>query len=40
MQLSFQKDPSIPVRIGIHTGEVLFSDEEIIGGNKHQIIKL
>jgi len=31
MQLSFQEDPSIPVRIGIHTGDVLFSDEEIIG---------
>jgi LuxR family maltose regulon positive regulatory protein len=31
MQLSFRKDPPIPVRIGIHTGDVLFSDEEIIG---------
>jgi len=31
MQLAFQKDPSIPVRIGIHTGDILFSDEEIIG---------
>ena len=31
MQLGFQKDPAIPVRIGIHTGDITFSDEEIIG---------
>jgi TolB-like protein/class 3 adenylate cyclase len=31
MQLEFLKNPSIPVRIGIHTGEIIFSDEEIIG---------
>ncbi len=31
MQLSFQKDPTIPVRIGIHTGDIIFSEEEIIG---------
>jgi TolB-like protein/class 3 adenylate cyclase/Tfp pilus assembly protein PilF len=31
MQLGFQKDPAIPVRIGIHTGDIIFSDEEIIG---------
>ena len=31
MQFAFQKHPSIPVRIGIHTGDILFSDEEIIG---------
>ena len=31
MQLDFQKTPSIPVRIGIHTGDIIFSDEEIIG---------
>lgn len=31
MQLGFQKDPSIPVRIGIHTGDIIFSEEEIIG---------
>jgi len=31
MQLDFQKDPAIPVRIGIHTGDIIFSDEEIIG---------
>jgi len=31
MQLGFLKDPAIPVRIGIHTGDIIFSDEEIIG---------
>ncbi|MDH3649000.1 MAG: hypothetical protein OEQ53_04915 [Saprospiraceae bacterium] len=31
MQLGFQKDPIIPVRIGIHTGDIIFSEEEIIG---------
>jgi TolB-like protein/class 3 adenylate cyclase len=31
MQIDFQKDPAIPVRIGIHTGDIIFSEEEIIG---------
>ncbi len=31
MQLEFQKEPKIPVRIGIHVGDVVFSEEEIIG---------
>ena len=31
MQLGFQKDPIIPVRIGIHIGDIVFSEEEIIG---------
>ena len=31
MQLGFREKPSIPVRIGIHTGDIIFSDEEIIG---------
>ncbi|MCB9265292.1 MAG: tetratricopeptide repeat protein [Lewinellaceae bacterium] len=31
MQLGFLEEPAIPVRIGIHTGEVFFSDEEIVG---------
>jgi TolB-like protein len=31
MQLDFQKDPAIPVRIGIHTGDIIFSEDEIIG---------
>ncbi len=31
MQQNFQKAPSIPVRIGIHSGDIVFSEEEIIG---------
>ncbi len=31
MQLAFQEEPKIPVRIGIHIGDIIFSDEEIIG---------
>jgi len=31
MQLAFLKEPSIPIRIGIHTGDIIFSEEEIIG---------
>jgi len=31
MQLGFQEDPAIPVRIGIHTGDIIFSEDEIIG---------
>jgi len=31
MQLGFREDPAIPVRIGIHTGDIIFSEEEIIG---------
>jgi len=31
MQLGFQEDPAIPVRIGIHTGDIFFDEEEIIG---------
>jgi TolB-like protein/Tfp pilus assembly protein PilF len=31
MQLGFQEDPAIPVRIGIHTGDIIISEEEIIG---------
>jgi len=31
MQLEFQKDPKVPVRIGIHTGDVVFSQNDIIG---------
>ena len=27
LQLAFQKQPTIPVRIGIHTGDILFSEE-------------
>lgn len=31
LQQDLQKDPAIPVRIGIHSGDIIFSDEEIIG---------
>jgi adenylate cyclase len=31
MQIGFQEDPAIPIRIGIHTGDIIFSEEEIIG---------
>ena len=31
LQLGYQEEPTIPVRIGIHSGDIIFSDEEIIG---------
>ena len=31
MQLAFQSAPQIPVRIGIHTGDILVNKEDIIG---------
>jgi len=31
MQLGFLEKPSIPVRIGIHLGDIIFSEDEIIG---------
>jgi len=31
MQNGFGGDPAIPVRIGIHTGDIIYSEEEIIG---------
>jgi len=31
MQLEFQKEPSIPVRIGIHVGDIIRSETDIIG---------
>ncbi|MBT8271592.1 MAG: hypothetical protein KJO25_06065, partial [Bacteroidia bacterium] len=31
MQLAFQKDTRIPVRIGVHSGDVIQSEEDIIG---------
>jgi len=31
MQLAFQQWPQIPVRIGIHLGDIIYSEEEIIG---------
>jgi len=31
IQLAYQQDPKIPVRVGIHTGDIVFSEEDIIG---------
>jgi TolB-like protein/class 3 adenylate cyclase/Tfp pilus assembly protein PilF len=31
MQLAFRTDPAIPVRIGIHTGDIIFTEDDIIG---------
>ena len=31
MQLAFQQDPLIPVRIGVHTGDIILTDDDIIG---------
>ena len=31
MQLAFREDPQIPVRIGIHTGDIIFTKDDIIG---------
>ena len=31
MQLAFQKAPVVPVRIGIHIGDIVITEEEIIG---------
>ncbi|MCB0839187.1 MAG: hypothetical protein KDD99_21090, partial [Bacteroidetes bacterium] len=31
MQLAFQQEPKVPLRIGIHTGDILFSKEEALG---------
>lgn len=31
MQMAFREEPSIPVRIGIHSGDIIFSEDGIIG---------
>ena len=31
MQLAFREEPMIPIRIGIHSGDTIITDEEIIG---------
>lgn len=31
MQLAFREEPMVPIRIGIHSGDIIVTDEEIIG---------
>ena len=31
MQLAFREDPKVPIRIGVHTGDIIATEEEIIG---------
>ena len=31
MQLAFREEPKVPIRIGIHTGDIIATEEEIIG---------
>jgi len=31
MQILFQKDPLVPVRIGIHLGDIIVAEDEVIG---------
>jgi class 3 adenylate cyclase/TM2 domain-containing membrane protein YozV len=31
MQIKFQQDPKVPLRIGIHTGEIIFSEDDAYG---------
>ncbi len=31
MQLAFREEPKVPIRIGIHSGDTIVTDEEIIG---------
>jgi len=31
MQLSFREDPTIPVRIGIHLGDIIITEDDVIG---------
>lgn len=31
MQQAFREEPNIPVRIGIHTGDIIFTEDDIIG---------
>jgi len=31
LQLAFRQEPQIPVRIGIHTGDIIFTEDDIIG---------
>lgn len=31
MQLAFREEPKVPIRVGIHTGDIIVTNEEIIG---------
>ena len=31
MQIQFQKDPNVPVRIGIHLGDIIVTEDDVIG---------
>jgi TolB-like protein len=31
MQLAFSEEPNIPVRVGIHSGDIIFTEDDIIG---------
>jgi len=31
LQLAFQQEPRVPVRIGIHSGDIIFTEDDIIG---------
>lgn len=31
MQIAFQEEPVVPLRIGIHTGDIIFDKEEVMG---------
>ena len=31
MQLAFREDPEIPVRVGIHTGDIIVAEDDVIG---------
>ena len=36
IQLELQTDPQVPVRIGMHTGEVIFSEDDFFGNTATQ----
>jgi len=40
MQMGFMEDPAIPVRIGIHTGDIILNDDEIIGDSVNVAARL
>lgn len=40
MQLAFRNNPVVPVRIGIHLGDIIYSDEEAIGDGVNIALKI